>query len=186
MNKKIVLFALFACLLFAGSVVLAQGIINPIEYESFGELLLGAISTLSELVIYLAHLMVLVAGIMFLISAGQPGMIQRAKTALMFAIIGIAVGIGASILTDTVKLATGGGAETDLLEIVVKLAGEIGTLMTGLATAMFIVSGIFFLLSFGNPARMEMAKKALFYSVLGIVIGLGASVIVDTIISWVS
>lgn len=185
MNKKIVLFASLICLLFAGGAVFAQGIVNPLSYNDFGALLLGIISSLTDLVTKLAALMVLISGIMFLVSAGQPGMIQKAKTALFFAIVGIALGIGAGILTDTVKLVTNSGAETDVLTIVSNMALKIGTLMTGLATAMLIVSGIFFLLSFGNPARMEMAKKALFYSILGIIIGLGAQVIVDTVMSWV-
>jgi len=46
---------------------------------------------------------------------------------------------------------------------------------------MIIVSGIMYLTSAGNPAKMENAKKAFFYAIAGIVISLTAEAITLTI-----
>ena len=51
---------------------------------------------------------------------------------------------------------------------------------------MIVVSGILFLLSAGNATKMETAKKALIYAIIGICIGVGASTIVAIVKSLIS
>ncbi len=62
-----------------------------------------------------------------------------------------------------------------------KIADGVGTLIATLGTIMIIVAGIFYLISAGNPQKMETAKKALIYAIVGIVIGIAAKAIVGIV-----
>ena len=183
--KKIAfsIIALF-CLFSAVGPVLAQGVENPLAgagIENFYDLITHIISSLSGVITALGGLMIVIAGIFYLLSAGQQGMMTRAKNALGLAVIGIAVGLGASVITDIVNSVTSQGFETDILAIISNIAEQVGMLMASLGAVMVIVSGIFFLTSAGNQEKMGLAKKVLFYAAAGIVIGLAATTIVDVI-----
>jgi len=97
-----------------------------------------------------------------------------------------------SILTGTFLLASFALAQsipnygpTDFKTLFTGIAKVVGDVIGSLGTIMFIVSGIFFATSAGNPQRIETAKKTLLYAVAGMVIGFGASAIVSTVSGWV-
>ena len=94
----------------------------------------------------------------------------------------MAVGLGASAITDIVNGVTSNGFETDIMAIINNIAEQVGMFIAALGTTMIIVSGIFFLTSAGSPERIGLAKKALTYSIVGIAIGLGATSIVSAIV----
>ncbi len=60
------------------------------------------------------------------------------------------------------------------------IAGLVG----GIATIMFIIAGIYFLTSAGDPGRLETAKSCLKYAIIGTVIALSATAIVAEIQGW--
>jgi hypothetical protein len=60
---------------------------------------------------------------------------------------------------------------SDLIEqITTYLSGLVGSI----AVLMYVYAGILFLVSAGNPARIESAKKTAIYATIGIVIALAA------------
>lgn len=70
---------------------------------------------------------------------------------------------------------------TTFCGLLTMIGDKVGLLIASLGTIMIIVAGIFYLTSAGNPQRMETAKKALFYAIAGIVIGISAKAIVGII-----
>jgi len=62
-----------------------------------------------------------------------------------------------------------------------KIATGIGELIAVLGTIMFIVSGILYLTSAGSPERINTAKKALVYAIVGLAIALASASIVEII-----
>jgi len=62
-----------------------------------------------------------------------------------------------------------------------RISKAVAGIVGALSTIMIIVSGIMYLTSAGNPAKMENAKKAFFYAIAGIVISLTAEAITLTI-----
>lgn len=54
-----------------------------------------------------------------------------------------------------------------------------------LAVLMVIVGGVMYIISAGDPQRVEMAKKTIMGAVIGVVVALMAWVIVNTIVSLV-
>jgi len=99
MNKKIICSAIFISLFCFTSFVSAQNIPNPLEGVTDFNILLGRIANNVGIVLAsLGTIMIVVAGILYLTSAGNPQRIETAKKALIYAVIGIAIGIGASTI----------------------------------------------------------------------------------------
>lgn len=105
MNKKIIyLVILIGLFVFAG---LAQGgiqIDNPLQgVNSIGELLTKIADGVGTIIAALGTIMIIVAGILFLTSAGDPTKMTNARKAFFYAIIGIAIGITAKTIVAVVK-----------------------------------------------------------------------------------
>ena len=111
MNKKITPSVLFASLLCLASFaclpvgrVSAQTIPNPLKYNNFSDLITnGIIPAVAGVVGSLATIMIIVAGILYLTSAGSPEKIKTAKTAFIYAIIGIVIALAASAIASIIK-----------------------------------------------------------------------------------
>lgn len=102
MNKKIIyLFSLVGLFCLAG-LTSAQGITNPIGPNNFTDLLKMIITGVGNVIASLGTIMIIVAGILYLTSAGSPEKIATAKKALIYAIAGIAIGVAASAITSIV------------------------------------------------------------------------------------
>jgi hypothetical protein len=97
MNKKILYFFVFASLLCLAKFALADGITPPAGIpDNFKALLTNIATGVGTAIASLSVIMFIVAGGMYLFSAGNPGRMETAKKALIYAIIGIVIGSGAS------------------------------------------------------------------------------------------
>ena len=77
---------------------------NPIGYDNFCKLLTeGIIPGIAGIVGALGTVMIVVAGFLFMTSAGSPEKVKSAKTALFYAIMGIIIAGLASAIVATVK-----------------------------------------------------------------------------------
>lgn len=90
-------------LCFASFASAAVVIPNPLNVTTFTELLLKIAGAVGALVGALGTIMLIVAGILFLLSAGRPEAITKAKTALIYAIAGIAIGLAATAIVETIQ-----------------------------------------------------------------------------------
>ncbi len=61
-----------------------------------------------QVFIGLAVIMIIIAGVLFLVAAGNPEKIAQARMALLWGIVGIAVGVLAFSITAIVKMTVGG------------------------------------------------------------------------------
>lgn len=102
MNKRITGLVIFISLFCLASSTLAQ-ITNPIGASDFGTLLTQIATAVGTLIATLGTAMIVVAGILYLTSAGSPERIGTAKKALIYAIAGIAIGLAANAIVSIVK-----------------------------------------------------------------------------------
>jgi len=103
MNKKIVSLIIFISLSCLASFALAQSIPNPLgTTDTVPKLLLNIANAVGELIATLGSIMIIVAGILYLTSAGNPERVGTAKKALVYAIAGIVIGIAASSIVNIV------------------------------------------------------------------------------------
>jgi hypothetical protein len=110
MNKKALYLLITVGLFFSIGLVSAQTVENPLKaagINDFPTLLEKIATAVGGIVASLAFLMLIVAGIFFLLSAGNPNMLGRAKQALTYAIIGAAIGLAAGALVGLLKAVVG-------------------------------------------------------------------------------
>ena len=117
MNKKIVSASIFVSLLCSASLALADTaqIINPLKnggVNNFCDLLTKIAGQVGTVIASLGVIMIIVSGILYLTSAGSPEKIKTAKTALIYAIVGIAIGIAAVAIKDIVLSVMGASGTT--------------------------------------------------------------------------
>ena len=104
MSKKIISSAIFVSLFCSANFALAD-ILNPLgnSNSTFCSLLTSIAAQVGSLVAILGTIMLIVAGILYLTSAGNPTKTETAKKALIYAIIGIFIGVAASSIVSIVK-----------------------------------------------------------------------------------
>jgi len=80
---------------------------NPIGFNTFPELFTAIATAAGELIAALGGVMIVVAGFLFMTSAGRPDKVSQAKQALLFAFIGMFVGGLAVAIVNTIKATLG-------------------------------------------------------------------------------
>ena len=106
MNKKIASVIVSVSSLLFASVVLADNSVtipNPLNVTSFCQLLTQIAQQVGSLIAYLGVIMIIISGILYLVSAGNPEKVGMAKKALIYAIGGIAIGLAANAIVDIIK-----------------------------------------------------------------------------------
>jgi len=80
---------------------------------------------------------------------------------------------------------TGLPGGSDLKTIVENFMKWILSIFAFLAIIAFVVSGLMYLTSGGEKERAETAKKAMYYSIVGVIVGLSGYVIIQAIESMI-
>lgn len=103
MNKKIISLVVLVGLFCLVGVALGQ-ITAPLGVpKTFPELFTKIATAVGGLIAGLGTVMIIIAGILYLTSAGSPERVGTAKKALIYAVIGIAVGLAAVSIVNIVK-----------------------------------------------------------------------------------
>ena len=160
-------------------------ITNFLPCETVRECVMKAISQLKLLVVGVAIVVIIIAGIFYLMSGGNLKLAEKAKKTLIGAIIGTAIVVGADILINEVGKALGwkgaqekaGGAAGIISRAISFILGILGFIGMG----GIIIGGIWYITAAGDEDRMNQGKKTVVYSLIGIVIALSALVIIRQI-----
>jgi len=113
MNKKALYLFSVMSLFCITSTALAVTIPNPLgDTKTFCQLLTKIAGQVGMLIASLGAIMIIVAGILFLTSAGSTEKLTKAKAALTYAIVGIAIGVSATVIVKVIQEILGAvGAE---------------------------------------------------------------------------
>jgi len=158
---------------------------NPLSVNSIQDLLSKAMTYLQSIVGILAVLFIVIGGVMYMISAGNEGMIKKAKNAWTGAAIGLAIALAApSLLKDLMTVlgaknnnAGGVGLQviaTNTLTFLLSIVGII-------AIIFMVIGGIMYMTSVGDDKRTGTAKNIFKYSIIGTVIALASVIIVQQV-----
>ena len=187
---KLILLPMFLLIFLLGSYPVSAAtatvtLPNLIGTESITEFLQSVMQHLQGIIAYLAILFTVIGGILYLLSSGSEGMVRAAKICWTAAIVGFALAaaapsflreIKAILLKDNQMPQTLEEALT-VKEIVMNTLSFLLSILGILGIIGLVISGIFYIFSFGNATRIESAKNAMKYSLLGIVTA-GASLLV--------
>lgn len=172
----------------SGSINTSVTFPNPITANSIDEVLTSLLSALSGLVVTLAIIFIVLGGILYMLSAGDPGMIKRAKDCWLFSVIGLAIVVAAPTFLKQVQeilggTLTGGGVENapTVLEIATNVLNFLLSIVGIIAIISLVIAGGMYMTAYGDDTRIGTAKKIGTWSIIGIVIALGSLVLVQQV-----
>jgi len=108
LKKGILITILILSLLIFGRSSFAIEIPNPLEYDTFAELVEAIITFIFYLSVALAPLMVLVGAFYFLTSGGDPKRVETGKKIILYTILGFAIILFAKGIIAVVRHILGG------------------------------------------------------------------------------
>lgn len=116
MNKKIISVAIFTGMFFLATSSLAAEAVKITNYgpDDFCALFKGVFNAIAGLIGAVGTIMIIVAGIFYLTSAGSQERMTKAKTTLIYAIVGIAIALAAGAIIEiitSILSANGAGCE---------------------------------------------------------------------------
>lgn len=131
----------------------------------------------------LAVLMFIVAAFLFLTSAGDPGRLSTAKSALLWAFIGLAVVLLSQgfifVLCDVLSascppLSGPVMSAADIVNLICRIAGFLFTFAFVFSLLMLLFSAFTFMTAGGDAEKVTQARKTFLYAVVGLVVALSA------------
>jgi hypothetical protein len=165
---------------------------NPLRVNSFTALIGGFLAKLQAIIGWLAVIMIVVGGIVYITSAGRSSQLELGKKIITFALLGFAIAVAApSILKEIMNLASGGQGSvnnnvisraTDIRIILANILRWIISLVGVIATIGFVVSGFNFIIAGGDTGRADKARKGLMYSIIGVVVAGLALILVKQVL----
>jgi len=178
------------CAQSGGSVVPSTGTIqNPLGpgMDSFDDLVNTIIMFLIKISIPIATVMFVISGVVFVTSVGDPGKAKTAKNIMIYTAVGLVVILVASGLIKVIQSLLGGsvvpstgtiqnplayGKFEDLVNAIIGFLIKIGI---PIASVMFVIAGVVFVTSSGDPNKVKTAKNIMIYTAVGLAVILVAS-----------
>lgn len=107
--------------------------------------------------------------------------LMKTKKVFIYLVVFVSLMMAGSVIAVQISNPLAGGGVNNFPQLLLKIANGVGVLIASLGTIMIIISGILYLTSAGSPERINKAKTALVYAVIGIAIGISAAAIVAVI-----
>jgi len=165
---------------------------NPLgTVTSFSEWFRNLLVNIQGVVGWLAVLMIVVGGVVYITAGGSVRQATLAKTIIVFALVGFAIAVAApSLLREIGDIATGGVPAgpslilnaTSVPEIVGRVMNFLLTLIGMLALIGFTVGGIMFITAAGDNNKALAARRAMIYSTIAITISGTSLIILEQVI----
>jgi hypothetical protein len=167
---------------------------NSFTFAVFFKILFAVIEILLVLAGILAVIMAIAGGFKYVVSQGEPEKIGNAKMTIINALIGATIAIIASQVVAFIGAAfVGGGSDQYGL---IHFEADTSNLQRGLdvffaiigAVSVFMVvfAGFNFVTSGGDSEKVKKARRTIYYAVVGIVVAIFASVIVNFVLGRVT
>ena len=160
---------------------------NPLKVDSFTDLIKNFLTQLQAIIGWLAVIMIVVGGIVYITSTGRSSQIDLGKKILTYALLGFALAVAApSILKEIFDLASSGRGATNsnviegaksIKDIAESVMSFVIALIGVIATIGFVISGVLFIAAGGDSGRAEKARKGLTYAIIGVTVA-GAALII--------
>lgn len=161
---------------------------NPLKYSTVDGFVSSVMSAIQGIVVVLAILAIVIGGVMYVISAGNSGLMTSAKGAITGAMIGLAIVIAAPSFLKEVYSIVGGKenpaelqAALSLTQIATNALEFLLSIVGIIAIIMLIIGGMAYLTSGGDSKRADVGKEIVKNSLIGIAIVMGALIIVKAI-----
>jgi hypothetical protein len=150
-----------------------------------------------EMLLYIAGIVavvfVIISGFMFVTNQGSPDKLVQARKTLSSALIGAVIAVISARVVGFIAgrwaTAANGQASYGLINVDASRGGAIAdilnvalTALGALSVLMMILTGIQFILSSANPEKVKKARNGFYYSLVGLVVAIFASELVNFVI----
>jgi type IV secretory pathway VirB2 component (pilin) len=182
MKKTILIGALL--LLFAHhALAVTASFGNPITSTTISAVLTSIMSYLKTIAGTIAVIFIIIGGMMYMFSAGNKEMIERAKKTLIYAMAGAAIVIGASTIANQIStiLGTSTTSSTTLSTIATNALKFLLSIAGTLAIISVVIGAIWMFTAAGDKERYELGKKTVIYAIVGVIITVGSLIIISQI-----
>ncbi|MEI7621553.1 MAG: hypothetical protein WCJ51_03380 [Candidatus Moraniibacteriota bacterium] len=161
---------------------------NPLTYDNLVDIATHIMVLVQRSIVTFALLAITIAAVMYVLSAGDPKKIEKAKETISAALIGLALAIAAPSILKELTGALGWASNNgdlakaaSLSAITVRLLNFLLGSFGILSLIMMITGAILYLTSAGDEERIKKGKDIFKFSVLGIVIAMSAMILVRQI-----
>ncbi len=168
-------------------------ITNPLQYDTVEGFVASVMGAVQNIVVVLAILAIVIGGVLYVISAGNSGLMTTAKGAITGALIGLAVVIAApSFLKEVYTIVGGKNAPSQLqnalslTQIAMKTLEFLLSIVGILAIIMLLIGGIAYMTSGGDSKRADVGKEIVKNALIGITIVMSALILVKQIAAFFS
>jgi hypothetical protein len=161
---------------------------NPLKFGTISEAIGALLGNLQGLIALLAIIFIVIGGVMYVISMGEPDMMKKGKNTITAALIGLAITLAAPTFLKTIKTVLGGGgagtpddivnSALTINQIAIRVLNFLLSIVGILAIISLVIGGAYYLTAYGDEGRMKKGKEIATASVMGIIIVLAALIIV--------
>ena len=186
-GKKTILFALIGlAIVYAADTIAGMvGSDGTINFSGLQGPIEGSILSIYHLIVGIAAalcvLFIVIGGINYLTSKGDPAKTEKGKKTIIYALVGLLIcGLAEAIS----GIVSGGGInaaglKNDVQSVIIAVANAIIGIAAAVAVFFVVIGGINYLTSAGDPAKTEKGKKTIIYALIGLAICGLAYVIVN-------
>lgn len=162
---------------------------NPLSFSTVQDATTVFLNALQGIIVTLAIIFIVIGGVLYIISGGDEGKIKTAKAAITAAMIGLAIAIAApSFLKEIYIMVTGaapaGVGGSTIAEIAGRVLNFLLSIVGVLALIMLVIGGAMYIIAAGDESKIETAKKIVKWAIIGIVVALGALVLVTQVANF--
>ena len=160
---------------------------NFLSSNSFIDLVNRIAGWIFTIAIPIAIIMIVWSGFLFMSAGGQEDKVTKAKRALTWSIVGLAIafiGKGFSVLILEI---IGGSPDQLTSQGIVNSLNKLASFMYYLGPAVAVIfltwGGMTYMFAGGDEKKIEEAKKRLWWAIIGATVVIGAGVIIRTVIT---
>jgi len=154
--------------------------------SNFGDFVTLIWSYGSQVIIALAVFFIILGAFFYVASAGNEDRISQGKQMIFGSFIAIAIVIFSGVLIRTLHRPAEGttGYLSDVPNVINNASNILVGLIAAFTVLMFIYGGLMYMLAKGDTDKISKANSALRYAVYGLVIGVLAYALVNTVINY--
>lgn len=169
---------------------------NPLTFTNVEGFLGGIMTAIQRIIVVLALVFIMIGAVMILASAGNSGMVEKGKSAITMALVGLALGVAAPSLLKELANIIGWVPKCDpaldvncasvqaaltLSQIAVNVLNFLLGTMGIIALIMLVIGAIMYLTSAGDEDRVKKGKEIFKYSLIGVFLAMASMVLVTQI-----
>jgi len=161
---------------------------NPLQFDTVEQVLSSLLIALQGIIVTLSIVFIVIGAVLYITSAGNDKQTTMAKTAIVAAMIGLAIGIAAPTFLREIYEILGAkdipdnvSGATPIIVIVMNVLKFLLSIVGALAIIMLVVGGIRYLTAAGSEDAIDSGKKIVVYAIIGILIALASLILVTQV-----